>query len=635
MLTEQVQRRERLKLERIRRQKEYVEMILYPLEHVIRPVLDQLIEIDENEFFTNPVTPEEAPDYASIIDKPICFSIIQQKLERHEYTRLDQFKEDIQLIWENCMTYNTTTSKYYRIACKLKKASIPLLEEAEQRIANYPLNQGTLDVSLDPSIFDYEAEEEYTEIANEGANTSTRVEPIMSKEVSTKPRGSFFTNRSHKSLEETSVNTPFPRRPGRKRVTQDTSENYTVRETGAKQSSIEAWIRQESAENTTKKLSKRPIRKMSKSVVEVREGPSLVKTSSSVDKMVQTDHYLFLSLLQKFQTPEDIQRLEAEQQKDKDAYEAYKAMTSVQNLNQGIINVAEEAQEPLQENIQPQKIIPQSSVESEREKDITNIKETREVETDENEEEELNIIGNLPTKSTTTEPMKKTLERKDQKDDRTVGYQANYPLPNGLLTENINYQEIERSPEISIGTLSSSELSSNQEQSTTSQSNESSDQVKQERSRNNSSSGSSSRYKKYERGPMRATRSHGPSSAVEELKKRKRMTKEIEMLYNSVAYMERPVEKFKADNSKPAPVGWVYVESDDEDGAKSGSEEVVEEVPRPYKRSGKKRKIEQASLEEFEIGEVVWARVSGYPSHPARVRYNFHNEKYLLLTFSS
>ncbi|KAG1244226.1 hypothetical protein G6F68_015530 [Rhizopus microsporus] len=168
----------------------------------------------------------------------------------------------------------------------------------------------------------------------------------MSKEVSTKQRGSFFTNRNHKSLEETSVNTPFPRRPGRKRVTQDASENYTVREIGTKQSSIEAWIRQESAENTAKKLSKRPIRKMSKSIVEVREGPSFVKTSSSVDKMVQTDHYLFLSLLQKFQTPEDIQRLEAERQKDKDTYEAYKTMASVQNLNQGIINTTEEAQEP-------------------------------------------------------------------------------------------------------------------------------------------------------------------------------------------------------------------------------------------------------------------------------------------------
>jgi hypothetical protein len=44
MLSEQVQKRERLKLERIRKQKAYLETILYPIELIIQPVLDQLIE---------------------------------------------------------------------------------------------------------------------------------------------------------------------------------------------------------------------------------------------------------------------------------------------------------------------------------------------------------------------------------------------------------------------------------------------------------------------------------------------------------------------------------------------------------------------------------------------------------------
>lgn len=44
MLSEQVQKRERQKLERIRKQKAYLEMILYPAEVIIQPILEHLIE---------------------------------------------------------------------------------------------------------------------------------------------------------------------------------------------------------------------------------------------------------------------------------------------------------------------------------------------------------------------------------------------------------------------------------------------------------------------------------------------------------------------------------------------------------------------------------------------------------------
>ena len=44
MLSEQVQKREKQKLERIRKQKAYLEMILFPVEYIMRPVVEQLIE---------------------------------------------------------------------------------------------------------------------------------------------------------------------------------------------------------------------------------------------------------------------------------------------------------------------------------------------------------------------------------------------------------------------------------------------------------------------------------------------------------------------------------------------------------------------------------------------------------------
>jgi hypothetical protein len=44
MLSEQVQKREKQKLERVRKQMAYIETIIYPVEYIIRPILEHLIE---------------------------------------------------------------------------------------------------------------------------------------------------------------------------------------------------------------------------------------------------------------------------------------------------------------------------------------------------------------------------------------------------------------------------------------------------------------------------------------------------------------------------------------------------------------------------------------------------------------
>jgi hypothetical protein len=45
MLSEQVQKRERHKLERLRKQKAYLEIILFPLEYILKPILEELMEL--------------------------------------------------------------------------------------------------------------------------------------------------------------------------------------------------------------------------------------------------------------------------------------------------------------------------------------------------------------------------------------------------------------------------------------------------------------------------------------------------------------------------------------------------------------------------------------------------------------
>jgi hypothetical protein len=47
---------------------------------------------DKNEYFKNPVSRIEVPDYYEKIKKPMCWSVIEGKLERYEYWDLQTFK---------------------------------------------------------------------------------------------------------------------------------------------------------------------------------------------------------------------------------------------------------------------------------------------------------------------------------------------------------------------------------------------------------------------------------------------------------------------------------------------------------------------------------------------------------------
>lgn len=92
MLTEQVQKRERHKLDRVRKQKAYLEMILYPVEFIVNPILRQLMAMDKKEFFRYPVPLDLAPDYYEVIEEPMSFSEIQEKLALHQYSTVDEFE---------------------------------------------------------------------------------------------------------------------------------------------------------------------------------------------------------------------------------------------------------------------------------------------------------------------------------------------------------------------------------------------------------------------------------------------------------------------------------------------------------------------------------------------------------------
>lgn len=46
-------------------------------------------------------------DYPSIIKQPMDLSSIKQKLEDHHYSSVEDVLMDIEVVWANCITYNT------------------------------------------------------------------------------------------------------------------------------------------------------------------------------------------------------------------------------------------------------------------------------------------------------------------------------------------------------------------------------------------------------------------------------------------------------------------------------------------------------------------------------------------------
>ena len=64
--------------------------------------------------FRNPVNVErdKAPDYYSIIKKPMSFSVIKKKLIAGEYKSVKEFGNDVNLIAQNAIKYNGENSMF-------------------------------------------------------------------------------------------------------------------------------------------------------------------------------------------------------------------------------------------------------------------------------------------------------------------------------------------------------------------------------------------------------------------------------------------------------------------------------------------------------------------------------------------
>ncbi|KAF9147459.1 nuA3 HAT complex component nto1 [Linnemannia schmuckeri] len=157
MLAELVRKRERAKLKRQELQNRYLSKIMFPLKTILEDTLIELEKLDRQKYFAYPISAEEVQDYHDVIKNPISFQTINEKLVAHKYQSVDEFADDVRLIYENCITYNNADTPYYRSAIRQSKQGEPLLEKAKEDYESLDIDPrtGFLAVPIDQDIFSY------------------------------------------------------------------------------------------------------------------------------------------------------------------------------------------------------------------------------------------------------------------------------------------------------------------------------------------------------------------------------------------------------------------------------------------------------------------------------------------------
>ncbi|CAF4671707.1 unnamed protein product [Rotaria sp. Silwood1] len=113
--------RSQLELERL---KEREEATMTELRVFLRDMLKVLLRDKRFTYFTRPIDVEDVPDYYDVIENPMTFSMMLEKVDKHDYSSVKQFVQDIDLIVSNALLYNpdhTTQGRLIRHrACELR-----------------------------------------------------------------------------------------------------------------------------------------------------------------------------------------------------------------------------------------------------------------------------------------------------------------------------------------------------------------------------------------------------------------------------------------------------------------------------------------------------------------------------------
>ncbi|CAN4104007.1 unnamed protein product [Withania somnifera] len=100
-----------------------------PDKKTLELILDKLQKKDIYGVYAEPVDPEELPDYHEVIENPMDFGTVRNKLGTGSYDTLEQFERDIFLICSNAMQYNSSDTIYHKQARSIQELATKKFEK--------------------------------------------------------------------------------------------------------------------------------------------------------------------------------------------------------------------------------------------------------------------------------------------------------------------------------------------------------------------------------------------------------------------------------------------------------------------------------------------------------------------------
>jgi len=104
MLIDDVKKREREKLRIAHLQRQFAETIYFPIIPIIEPILEKMENLDRDDLFLHLVSREDAPDYYDIIEQPMSWSIMRDKMNDRKYETVTEFDVIGFVMKANCRT---------------------------------------------------------------------------------------------------------------------------------------------------------------------------------------------------------------------------------------------------------------------------------------------------------------------------------------------------------------------------------------------------------------------------------------------------------------------------------------------------------------------------------------------------
>lgn len=100
-------------------------------------ITNKISKLSIAEIFLYPVDLNVCSDYLTYVKKPMDLGKVSEKLETHQYSTLNDWRNDMNLIWKNALAYNPQSSVAYLMAEELQKKfkelteTVPLSKDEE------------------------------------------------------------------------------------------------------------------------------------------------------------------------------------------------------------------------------------------------------------------------------------------------------------------------------------------------------------------------------------------------------------------------------------------------------------------------------------------------------------------------